>query len=310
MTRVAVCGRADLDAAAATLGLEAVEERPDLVIVDLEDPPSVRRAAFHAADVPRVLIAQDGAAELLRAIGSGVQAVRSCDPAVLGPAVVEVLPAHPRGRTRSVVVTSPTGGVGRTLLVANVAARLASTMTVLVLDATGTGAAGWWLGATPSPWSDLEGLVEELGPEHLAIVASEVHPRLRVVGGGPLAPTRALVVAAARAGAQLADLVLIDAPLLADPTAIALAELADRLVVLCADHPHALAILEASLDRDAWILASDPASSRIAGRDVLRSIPRDAGSVEAAERDRAPVRGGLGRAYDEVAELIAIDAGR
>ncbi|MEK6619547.1 MAG: hypothetical protein AABZ26_01075 [Chloroflexota bacterium] len=223
MTRVAVCGRADLDAAAATLGLEAVEERPDLVIVDLEDPPSVRRAACYAADVPRVLIVQDGAAELLRATGSGVQAVRSCDPAVLGPAVAEALPAHPRDRTRSVVVTSPTGGVGRTLLVANVAARLASTMTVLVLDATGTGAAGWWLGATPSPWSDLEGLVEELGPEHLAIVASEVHPRLRVVGGGPLAPTRALVVAAARAAAHLADLVLIDAPLLADPTAIELA---------------------------------------------------------------------------------------
>ena len=53
-------------------------------------------------------------------------------------------------------MTAARGGVGRTLCTANLVRRLAESCAVLAVDATGTGALGWWLGVDPRPWSELE----------------------------------------------------------------------------------------------------------------------------------------------------------
>jgi hypothetical protein len=304
MTRVAICG-SSLVAAAAVLGLEPVDERPDLVLVDLSDPAGLRLAAAIPAAVPRVVVASAEHDELLRAVACSTAVARSADAAVLGPLVASAIPPPARRSTRLVVVTSSGGGSGRSLLVANLAARLAP-RSVLVLDATGSGAVGWWLRLSAAPWSDLEGLVDELAEEHLAIVAAE-RDAIRLVGGAPSLPTKPLLAAAARAAVGLAEIVIVDAPPLADERTVALREQADRVLVLIREDTASHVGLDA-LEPGDWVLASGWRAARVAGRDVLRSLPDDAGAIRAAARGPDPVGGVLGRAYDEVAELLAIDA--
>lgn len=307
MTRVAVCG-ASLAAAAAVLGLEAVDERPELVLVDLGDPLAVARSAAIPPEVPRVAVAPPEHELLLRAAGCGsVALARSPDPAVVGPLIASSIPERRRRPTRLVVVTSASGGAGRTLLAVNLATRLAARSSVLLVDATGSGAAGWWLRLAPASWSDLEGLVDELAAEHLAIVAAE-RERLRMVGGASAMPSVALLLAAVRAADALSELVIVDAPSILDERTRALSELADRVLVLAVEEPAALAALDGGLSERTWLVASRSRAPSIGGHAAIRSLPSDPGAVRAAARGPSAVGGALGSAYDDLAELIAIDA--
>lgn len=306
MTRAAVCGRA-FEAAVEVLGLETVDERPDVVLLDLADAGAVTVAAAIPAEIPRIVLAPAEHETLLRAVGCTVAIARSPEPAAIGPLVAAALPSRTRGPTRLVVVTGPRGGTGRTLLVAGLAHRLAARTSVLVVDATGTGAAGWWLGLAAGPWSDLEGLVDELTAEHLAVVAAE-RERLRVIGGVSPMPSLALLVATARAAASIADVVLVDAPSLFDERARELMELAGRVLLMCTDDPASLAAADGTMNDDrAWLIASRCRAEQLGGRPVLRALPDDPAAVRSAMRGPSAVGGALGRAYDDLAELLAID---
>jgi hypothetical protein len=308
--RAAICGGDDLRAAAATLGLDVCDEgRPDLVLVDLRDASACAAAAAQESAIPRVAVAGEAQRALAAALGYDPASIAAtCEPAALGPLVVAALPRAPRRPTRVVVCTGTRGGVGRSLLVANLARRLATRLGVAAVDATGTGALGWWLQCVPRAWTELEGLTNELTGEHLAVVASE-SAGLRVIGGAPVAPTRALAESAVRAAGSLAELVLVDAPALADERGRALAALADRVLVLSYDDPLSLAALEASeVPASAWLVASQSRTPRIGERAAFRALPRDESAVAAALSGRRAAGGALGRAYDELAELIALDA--
>lgn len=307
MTRAAVCG-AIFGAAVDVLGLEPAGDHPELVLLDLDDPRAIATAVAIPDDVPRVVVGTDAHESLLRAIGCrSVAFARSAEAAVLGPLIAAASPARARRATRLAVVTGARGGVGRTLLVTNLAARLAARTSIVVLDATGTGAAGWWLRLAAGPWSDMEGLVDELTPEHLGIVAAE-RERLRAIGGASAMPSAALLVATARAAGGLADLVLVDAPSLFDERTRALTAIADRVLVVATDDPVSLAAIDgSSADDRTWLIASRCRAERLGAHAVLRSLPDDPASVRAAARGPSPVAGALGRAYDEVAELLAID---
>jgi hypothetical protein len=308
--RAAICGGDDLRAAAATLGLEPCEAgRPDLVLVDLRDPSACAAAAALEPAIPRVAVAGETERALAAALGYDASSIAAtCEPAALGPLVVAALPRTPRRATRLVVVTGTRGGVGRTLLVANLARRLGSKLGVAAVDATGTGALGWWLECAPRAWTELEGLTDELTAEHLAVVATE-SAGLRVIGGAPVAPTRALAESTVRAAASLAELVLVDAPLLADERARALTALADRVIALSYDDPLSLATLDAGeVPSEAWLLASQSRTARIGERAAFRALPRDEPAVSAALSGRRAAGGALGRAYDALAELLALDA--
>lgn len=308
--RVAICGGADLRAAAGTLGLEPCERgRPDLVLVDLRDEAACITAAGLESGIPRVAIAGETERALAAALGYDVSSIAaSCEPAAIGPLVVAALPRRGRRATRVIVVTGSRGGVGRTLLTANLARRLASRTTVAAIDATGTGALGWWLRCAPRAWAELEGLADELTAEHLAVVAAE-GGGVRVIGGAPLAPTRALAESTVRAAMSLAELVLVDAPLLADERCRALTAVADRVLVLSYEDPLSTASLDASdAPSDAWLLASQSRTPRIGDRPAFRGLPRDEAAVSAALSGRRAAGGALGRAYDELAELLALDA--
>jgi hypothetical protein len=308
--RVAICGGDDLRAAAATLGLESCDSgRPDVVLVDLRDAAACAAAAALEPAVPRVAVAGENERALAAALGFDVAKVATtCEPAALGPLVVAALPRTPRRATRLIVITAPRGGTGCTLLAANLSRRLAPRIGVVSVDATGTGALGWWLGCTPRAWTELEGLTDELSAEHLAVVATD-SAGLRVLGGAPVAPTRALAESTVRAAASLADLVIVDAPALADERARALAILADRVMVLSYDDPLSIATLDASeIPSGAWLLASQSRASRIGERAAFRALPRDESAVSGVLSGRGPVGGTLGRVYDELAELIALDA--
>jgi len=308
--RAAICGGDDLRAAAATLGLEPSETgRPDLVLVDLRDPSACVRAAAIESGVPRVAVAGESERALAAALGYDASSIATtCEPAALGPLVVAALPRTRRRATRVVVVTGARGGVGRSLLVANLARRIASRLTVAAVDATGTGALGWWLQCAPRAWTELEGLTDELTAEHLAVVATE-SAGLRVIGGAPVAPTRALAESTVRAAASLAELVFVDSPVLADDRGRALAALADRALVLSYDDPLSLATLDASeVPSGAWLVASQSRTARIGEHAAFRALPRDEAAIGTALSGRRAVGGALGRAYDELAELIALDA--
>src|SRR5207247_3721930 len=123
-------------------------------------------------------------------------------------------------------------GSGRTVCAAGLARRLASDRTVLAIDATGTGMLGWWLGAAPRAWSELEALAGELRDEHVALVASAITPRLSLVGGPPAIPSGAVLEATILAARSLADVVLVDAPLLSDGRARIAAARSDRVLLL------------------------------------------------------------------------------
>ncbi len=207
-----------------------------------------------------------------------------------------------------VVITGVRGGVGRTLLAANLARRLAPRIGVVAVDATGTGALGWWLRCAPRAWTELEGLTDELTAEHLAVVAVE-SDGLRVIGGASVAPTRALAESTVRAAESLAELVIVDAPVLADERGRALAALAERVLLVSYDDPLSLAAIEASdLPSDVWLMASQSRSARLGERSAFRALPRDESAVASALSSRRALGGALGRAYDELAELIALDA--
>ena len=308
--RAAICGGDDLRIAAATLGLEPCETaRPDLILVDLRDPSSCAAAGALDPAIPRVAVAGETERALAAALGYDASCIAAtCEPAALGPLVVAALPRAPRRATRVVVITGVRGGVGRTLLAANLARRLATRLGVVALDATGTGALGWWLQCSPRAWTELEGLTDELTAEHLAVVAVE-SAGLRVIGGAPVVPTRALAESTVRAATALAELVIVDAPVLADDRGRALAAAADRMLVLSYDDPLSLATIEASdVSTDAWLLASQSRAPRLGERAAFRALPRDEAAVGAALSGRRAAGGALGRAYDELAELIALDA--
>ena len=294
--RVALCGGADLAASAQTLGLTLADEgQADIALIDLRDPTAIVRAAALPGTLPRVVVVSEAHDEL---------------PAVLGPLIAAALPPAARRATRSLLVTGVRGGVGRSLLAANLARRLATSRSTIGLDLTGSGVLAWWLGANAASWSELEDLTEELTAEHLAVVASETAPGLRVVGGPPCAPSPPLGRAALRVGLELAELVVVDAPILAEERTRDLLAAVDRVLVLTYDDPVSLASLDAAdLPDDVWLIASQSAAMAPAGRDVFRAIPRAEGAIAAAAVSRRAVGGDAGKAYDELAELIAIDAG-
>ena len=304
--RVLACGET-FAAAVETLGLDPVEDRPELVLVDLDDDAAVARAAEIPAEIPRIALVGPERDAILRAAGSTVAVAVSSHPAAIGPLVARITPGRTRSATRVVVVTGVAGGVGRTLLAANLAARIGMRTSVLVLDATGTGAAAWWLGLAPGSWSDLEGLVDELTAEHIAVVASE-RERVRLIGAPGAMPSAALLVATARACEGWTDLVLVDAPTLVDERARSLAEMADRVLVLAPEGGAAAAALDAlTLDDRTWLIAARSRAERIGAHPVLRALPDDPASIRAASRGPSVAGGALGRAYDDLAELIALD---
>lgn len=304
MTRVAICGGAELVAAAAVLGLVEGAE-PELVLIDMRSDDAIARAAAFPPATPRVIIADGARAGLLRAAGTPHVATTAA-PEVLGPLVTLALPPRTRAATRSIVVTGARGGVGRTLLATNLARRLARRQPLWLVDATGTGAAAWWLRGEARPWSELEPLTGELSIEHLRIVAVEPMPGLRILGAAGPAPSARLLAACVQELAQ--ELVIVDAGLLADERTRALRERpadARRTLVMTYADPVSLAALEAHELEHAWVIASQ---GPVAGRTALRTLPRDDGAVGAAMSGREPVGGRLGRAYDELAELVAVDA--
>ena len=243
--RVAVFGGIDLRAAVLALGLELVTEDPEIALIDARDRDAVGSAAGLQPHVPRVVLVFDSDRALIAALGiDPSHVVTSAEPAVLGPVLMGLRPQRSRAATRVVVATGVRGGVGRTLLAANLALRIATRMRVCVIDATGQGATSWWLRSSPRPWTEFEGLVDELTADHLAVMAEETGG-MRVIGGTSVAPTAALLGATIRAASGLADLVIVDAPLRNDALARVAASLADRAFVLAYDDPWSKLMLDA-----------------------------------------------------------------
>jgi len=308
--RVAAFGGDALRTSLVSLGFEPVEERPDVVVVDLRDREAILRAAPFAGAAPRVLIAGLAEQELCAAIGADRSRITdSIEPAVLGPIVMAALPARPRSATRTLVVSATRGGLGRTLFAVNIAARLSARLRVCLVDATGTGAAAWWLGADAQPWTTLASLVEELTSEQLAVLAEEVRPGLRVIGGTSRAPDAHVAAAVIRAANGLDDLVIVDAPLVSAPPADALRESAERTVLFAYDDQCSLrALALAPPGDDVWVIAPQSRAEKLGDHPVFRCLPRDEPAVAAALASRDRVKGQLGRSYDEIAEIVRIDA--
>ena len=310
--RTAICGGDDLRRAAADLGLAVTTEQPEIALIDLRHSAGLAVAATLPPALARVVIADTAGRSLARALGWAEAAiVDACDPALLGPALRALVPPVSRKVTRVVLLTSARGGVGRTLLAVNLALRLARERSVLLVDATGSGSASWWLRADARPWTELEGLTAELSEDHLAVVASGGRGAPRVLGGAPRMPSLTLLLAAARAATALASLVVIDAPTLADERTRALQELADRVLVVSYDDPLARALLDAAeVPAAAWLVASQSRAVVIGDREVFCAIPRDENAVASAAQRRSPVGGPSGRAYDRLATILAEDSGR
>lgn len=304
MTAVAVCGGADLRAACDTLGLDPDAAGPRLVLVDLRTAPAAAQAATFPADIPRIVVATDDQAAMLAALGGGILLARSADAAEIGPLVARALPHTVPERTRVVTITAARGGTGRTLCTTNLARRLAGDRAVVTIDATGTGALGWWLRAEARPWSELETLAGELRAEHIELVATTVAPRLSIVGGPPDAPSADVLSRTIVAARELAHLVLVDAPLLADERTRTAMSRSDRTLVLSyADAASQGVLASADLSASAWVIASQDRTA-----DAFRALPRDEPAVAEALVGRGRIGGALGRAYDDLAELLAIDA--
>ena len=305
MTRVAICGGPELRHACEVLGLEDSRSAPRLVLVDLRLADEAVRAAAFSADLPRIVVATQEQASVVAAIGgSRVLVAASADPAELGPLVERSLPRTASERTKVITLTAARGGTGRTLCAANLARRLAADRTVIALDGTGTGALAWWLGADARPWAELEALAGELRAEHVELVATTVTSRLSVVGGAPAMPSADALVTTTAAARELADVVLIDAPLLGDERARAACAGSDRTFVFSyADAASRASLAAADVPAAAWIVGAQGPLD-----EAFRSLPRDERSVAEALRDRGRIGGALGRAYDDLAELLAIDA--
>ena len=308
--RVAAFGGEPLRATLNSLGFQVVEERPEVLVVDLRDRDAIANAAPFVSSAPRVFVAGRDERQLCAAIGADVTRIAgSIEPAVLGPVVMAALPARPRSATRAIVVSATRGGLGRTLFAVNVAVRLSTTLRVSVVDATGTGAAAWWLGAEAQPWTTLAGLVEELTPEQLAVLAEEVRPGLRVIGGPSRAPAAPVAAAVIRTATALDDLVIVDAPLVTEPLTDALRECADRTLVFAYDDACSLRALALEApDENVWVMASQSRAEKIGEHRVFRDLPRDEAAVASALAARDRVKGQLGRAYDEIVDIMRIDA--
>jgi hypothetical protein len=309
--RVALYGGPELAASADVLGLIAVEAaQADLALVDLREAEALSQAAVLARELPRVVVLAGEQLALAGALGVPSRSIAtSCEPAVLGPLIAATLPSAGRGSTRSIMVTSVRGGAGRSLLVANLARRLAPLRTTLCLDLSGDGTLGFWLGAPSRSWSELEDLTDELTAEHLGVVAADAVPGLRLVGGPPFAPSVQLAQSAFRAALGLSEVVLIDAPTLADERTRRLAGSVDRLMVMSYDDPISIAALAAAdVPESAWLIASQSMATSLGGRDVFRALPRAEGAIAAATSRPTALGGALGKAYDGLAEIIAIDA--
>lgn len=304
MTRAAICGGPELLAVGAALGLVGSVD-PEIVIVDLRSSDAVTRAAAYAASIPRVVVAEGATAAMLRAAGTPHVAT-GIAAEVLGPLVSAALPRRAALATRIVIVTAARGGVGRTLLATNVARRVARRRSLWLVDATGTGAAAWWMREEARPWPELEPLTHELSVEHLRIVAAGPASGVSVLGGGGRAPSARLLEATLHALRD--ELVILDAPLLAtEVTSVSAGEAhpACRTLVVSYGDPASLAALEPYDLGPAWLIASQ---GPLAGRPAFRMLPRDDDAVGSALARRSAVGGRLGRAYDELAEVIAIDA--
>ena len=308
--RVAVFGGTELRAAVLALGLEPVTEDPEIALIDARDRDAVGIAAGLHPNVARVVLVFDSDRPLIAALGiDPSHLVTSAEPAVLGPALMRLRPQRSRAATRVVVATGVRGGVGRTLLAANLALRIETRMRVCVIDATGQGATSWWLRSSPRPWTEFEGLVDELTADHLAVMAEETTAGTRVIGGTSVAPTPALLGATIRAASGLADLVIVDAPLRNDALARVATSLADRVFVLAYDDPWSKLVLDADPPgEEQWLIASQMKTASLDGRRAFRALPRDESAVVSALAARGAAKGALGKAYDEIAELLVIDA--
>jgi hypothetical protein len=309
--RVVLHGGSELASAADVLGLIAVDAaRADLALVDLRTSEALAQAATLAPELPRVVVLSDDQVGLAEALGVPRRSVAtSCEAAVLGPLIAATLPPAKRRSTRSVLVTSARGGAGRSLLVANLARRVAAFRTTLCLDLTGDGTLSWWLGVTAGSWSDLEDLTDELTAEHLGVVATDAGPGLRLIGGPPYAPSVRLTQSVFRAALELSEIVFVDAPTLANERTRRLVGSVDRMLVLSYDDPISTAALaSADVPDGAWLVASQSTATILGGRDVFRALPRAEAAIAAATSRPGALGGPLGKAYDDLAELIAIDA--
>lgn len=306
--RVSVIGGEPLRESVIALGLEPCDDGAVVALVDLRDTTAVARAAALDRAVPRVVVAGEPERHLASALGiDPSRIVVSQEPAVLGPALMSALPVVARAPTRTVLITGARGGVGATLLATNLGRRLARTRRVCLIDGTGSGAAAWWLGCGAGPWPELEGLVDELTADHLAVIATEA-AGLRLVGGAPAAPSRELLAATVRAATALSDLVIVDAPPMTSAAARDLAAQVDRRLLLAYDDPCSRATLASLAPADdVWLVASQSKAARLDERAVFRSLPRDESSVAQAMAKRGAVGGALGTAYDRFAELLLID---
>ncbi|HEU5288250.1 MAG TPA: hypothetical protein VFV20_07600 [Candidatus Limnocylindria bacterium] len=307
--RVAVFGGDELRASITALGFVPVDEDARIAVIDTNDPQALVRAAALPPEVPRALLGPAAHRALVAATGLPARFADSAEPAVLGPLLLSLVPPRPRARTRIVVVTGVRGGVGRTLLATNLARRLARHTRAVFVDATGSGAAAWWLRCEAASWSTLEGLVDEMSPDHLAVVAHDAGPQLRLVGGPFVAPSEAILLATVRAAATTDDIVVVDAPPAWHRENGSLRSIADRWLVLSYDDGSSAAALRAAAPTDDdWVIASQSRAQRIGDVPTFRTLPRDERAVATALDRRGAVGGALGRAYDDLAELVAIDA--
>ena len=67
------------------------------------------------------------------------------------------------------------------------------------------------------------------------------------------------------------------------------------------------ALVSADVPEGAWLIASQSIATSLGGRDVFRTLPRAEGVIAAATSRPSALGGTLGKAYDELAEIIAID---
>lgn len=307
--RVTVVAGDDIAAVVRALGIEISDDAP-VALVDLRASDALPRAATLPADRVRVFVADDAQRPLLHALAVDAdRIVDRVDPALIGPLVLRHMPRPETRRSRIVVVAATRGGVGRTLLVTNLARRLARRLRVLVLDATGTGAAAWWLRREPRSWTELEGIAGEITSEQLALLADDGADGPQVLGDVGAMPSASVLLETARCATGLADLVLVDAPALFDARCAALRETCDRFIVVTYDEPLAIATLAGlGLTEREWVVGSQTRAERIGSTVVFRALPRDERSVASAVADRGPVGGALGRAYDDLALLLGVDA--
>ena len=75
------------------------------------------------------------------------------------------------------------------------------------------------------------------------------------------------------------------------------------------DDPISIAALaSADVPESAWLIASQSMATSLGGRDVFRALPRAESAIAAATSRPSALAGALGKAYDGLAEIIAIDA--